>query len=163
MPDLCLSQASLHSKTSFASIEVKKEPFVLISCHQRDKAAAQKSILLDLLNTGGFCKRTSTASTYTMHTERSRIHLFLRHLLSTHYMPGATGTRKKFLSSVPSVFKSNLTELSKIEAVRKPNDVSLHFLDNPIITGTTKGFKIMKPTTSIRDYGGLVARHFCWT
>lgn len=78
-------------------------------------------------------------------------------------MPGATGTRKKFLSSVPSVFKSNLTELSKIEAVRKPNDVSLHFLDNPIITGTTKGFKIMKPTTSIRDYGGLVARHFCWT
>lgn len=78
-------------------------------------------------------------------------------------MPGVTGTRKKFLSFVLSVFKINLTELSKIEAVRKPNDVSLHFLDNPIITGTTKGFKIMEPTTSIGDDGGLFVRHFCRT
>lgn len=68
MPDSCLSQASVHSMTSFASTEVKKEPFVLISYHQWNKAAAQESILLDPLNTEGFCKRNSTTSTYKMHS-----------------------------------------------------------------------------------------------
>lgn len=53
---------AIRSTTQFASLEVKKGPFLLIIYHQWNKAADLERMLLDPLNTEGFGKGNHTTS-----------------------------------------------------------------------------------------------------
>ena len=146
---------AIRSTTQFASLEVKKGPFIRIIYLQWNKAADLERMSLDPLNTEGFCKGNHTTSPVKyIHWKEadSSVHsAFTKYLLPHQALLEIRHQCPREFPLVRSIgFQSHPCQTDRRSKVSKnQNNVFLHLLDYSTITGPTRGFKIMKPITSI--------------